>query len=458
MIRRFNAKGSKNQNILGGGKRMFIKKGRRGLVFLFVGLMFIGLGFTGTVLAADKIELTFWMHSGFAFLTSAENDVSLFEKVEPNVKITIEKFPYQQLVDKITPAYIAGTPPDALEAPIFVVNFQMKTGQLNSVPAWVFTQKEFEEEFYPAAAGPIRLEKDGKSIYYGIPMECNVGWGPNVLIDRDAYNEAGIDEKTWGTWDKFIQDMQKLTERDSSGKIIRSGLEVVVAAWAHAWVATYDHLGQGKVPTFNEDNTVAWNNEFGRKVLQTVDDYVNKWEVASLELADIVCLGKKMAATQQQGPWITAMYNTDFPDLNWEYVRIPNMPGVKHPYYSTYGGWGWFVSEKSKYKEQAWKFLKFRADPKRAAQWSLTTMAIPARIEAAEDPRIANHPAFEKWIAVLPYQLPMADYGVGAEEIRKVFSDMIMGVWLKEVTVDEAISDATKKINAIRERYGEIKK
>ncbi len=437
---------------------MFIKKGRRSFVFLFAGLMFISLGFTGTALAADKVELTFWVHSNPVFVAAAENDASSFQEMEPNVKIIIEKFPYQQLVDKITPAYIAGTPPDALEAPMFAVNFQMRTGQLVSVPTWVFTQKEFQEEFYPAAAGQVRLEKDGKSLYYGIPMECNVGWGPNVLVDRDAYNEAGVDEKTWGTWDDFIRDMQKLTKRDSSGKIVRSGLEVVTGSWAHAWVATYDHLGQGKMPTFNEDNTVAWDNEFGRKVLQAIDDYVNKWEVTTMELADIVCLGKKMAATQQQGPWITAMYNVDFPDLNWEYVRIPNMPGVKHPYYGTFGGWGWFVSEKSNHKEEAWKYLKFRGEPKRAVQWSLTTMAIPARIEAAENPRIANHPAFEKWITVLPYQIPMADYGVGVEEIRKVFSDMMMGVWLKKYSVDEAIPDAAEKINAIRERYGEIKK
>jgi len=341
---------------------------------------------------------------------------------------------------------------------MFAVNFHMRTGQLSSVPAWAFTQEKFQKGFYPAAAGQVCLEKDGKSVYYGIPMECNVGWGPNVLIDRDAYNEAGVSEMTLGTWDEFMQDMQKLTQRDSSGKIIRSGLKVVVGAWAHAWVSIYDHLGQGKIPMFNENNTVAWNNEFGRKVLQTIDDYVNKWEVASVELADIVCLGKGISATQQQGPWITAMYDADFPDLNWGYVRIPNMPGVEHPYYGTFGGWGWFVSEKSKYKEKAWKFLKFRGEPKRAVQWSLVTMAIPARIEAAEDPRIANHPAFEKWIAVLPYQIPMADYGVGVEEIRKVFSDMMMGVWLKQYSVDEAISDAAKKINAIRKRYGEIKK
>jgi len=88
---------------------MFIKKGRRSLVFLFAGLMFISLGFTGTVLAADKIEVTFWIHSNPAFVSIAKNDASLFEKMEPNVKIAIETFPYQQLIDKITPAFIAGT-------------------------------------------------------------------------------------------------------------------------------------------------------------------------------------------------------------------------------------------------------------------------------------------------------------------------------------------------------------
>lgn len=437
---------------------MFTKKGGRSLVFLFVGLMCISLGFTGTVFAADKVELTLWIHSYATFMDVAQDQAARFEKMEPNVKIKIENFPYEQLITKVTPAFIAGTQPDMLEVPQAVINFHMRTGQLASVPTWIFTPEEYEEKFQPVGRGGLRLEKEGKALYYGIPFTCDTGWGPVILIDRDAFNEAGVDEKTWGTWDEFIKDMQKLTKKDATGKIVRSGLEILAAgAWGYAWFGgVYPHLAQGKIPQFNEDNTVAWDNEFGRKVLQTIDDFVNKWELCSVELADNVALGKKTAAAQMQGSWITGTFDEDFPDLNWDNVRIPNMPGAERPYYGTWSGWVWVVSEKSEHKEEAWKFLKFRAEPENAVQFALTTHEMPARVGATYDPRLANNPAFEKWIPVLPYQT-YTDFGIAAEEVRKVIEDMMMGVWLKKYTVDESISNAAKKINDIRREHGEIK-
>jgi ABC-type glycerol-3-phosphate transport system substrate-binding protein len=300
----------------------------------------------------------------------------------------------------------------------------------------------------------------GKSQYYGIPAELNIGWGANILINRDAFNEVGVSEKSWGDWAAFISDMQKLTIKDSSGNLTRSGLEVVVGSWAHVWVGTYHALGQGEVRDFNPDGTSAWDSDFGREVLQIVDNYVNKWKIASVDLADIVCLGNNKAAAQQQGPWVTAMYDADFPDLNWEYVRIPNLPGTKKkdPYYAGgLGGWAWFVSEASKNKGAAWEFLKFRADPENAIQFNLETRTVPARRKTAADPRISEHPAYKEWIPVLPYQVAVDNYGVGAEEIRKNITDMVMSVGLKEATVDEAITTAAKNVNEIRARYKEIK-
>jgi ABC-type glycerol-3-phosphate transport system substrate-binding protein len=402
-------------------------------------------------------ELTLWEHSNPTFIEIAKQNIADFEQANPDVKIRIEEFPYQQLIDKLAPAFASGTQPDLLEVPAFTMSFQMKTGQLSAMPASIFDVSTIEKTFFSAGIRGLSIEKGGKRTYYGVPMEVNVGWGQAILIDRDAFNEAGVNEKNWKTWDDYIRDLQKLTLKDSSGKITRSGLEVVVASWAHIWVGTYHHLGQGTVPEFNADNTVAWNNAFGRKVLQTIDDYVNKYKIASLDLADLVCLGKKTAAAQQQGPWITASYLSDYPNLKWEYVRIPNMPGVKNPCTGTFGGWGWFVTSKSKYQDVAWKFLKSRAEPENAVQFALKTNSIPARIAAANDPRIADSPAFKAWIPLIPYQIPMADYGIGAEEIRKVISDMIMGVWLKKATVDASISDAAQKVNAIRKRYKEIK-
>jgi ABC-type glycerol-3-phosphate transport system substrate-binding protein len=427
----------------------------RSLRFAFLCVLAITCGLN-PLWAADK-ELTMWVHSNPVFVEIAKQNINDFEQANPDVKIRIEEFPYQQLVDKLAPAFASGAQPDLLEVPAFTMSFQLKTGQLSPMPNSIFDAATIEKTFFSAGIRGLSIEKAGKRTYYGVPMEVNVGWGQNILIDRDAFTESGVSEKSWKGWDGYIRDLQKLTRKDSNGKITRSGLEVVVASWAHVWVGNYHHLGQGIKPEFNPDNTVAWNNDFGKKVLQAVDDYVNKYQVASVDLADLVCLGKKTAAAQQQGPWITAMYNSDYPNLKWEYVRIPNMPGAKNPCTGTFGGWGWFVTSKSKYQDVAWKFLKSRAEPENAVQFALKTYAIPARIAAANDPRIIENPAFKAWIPLIPYQSPMADYGIGAEEIRKVISDMVMSVWLKRATVDSAIPDAAQKINAIRKRYKEIR-
>ena len=63
-------------------------------------------------------------------------------------------------------------------------------------------------------------------------------------------------------------------------------------------------------------------------------------------------------------------------------------------------------------------------------------------------------PSRDQWYVWVSGEL----YGpVGAEEIRKNITDMVMSVWLKEATIDEAITTAAKNVNEIRARYKEIK-
>ncbi len=424
-------------------------KYRKRLVLFLAALTFISLGITQTILAA-KITLKMWIHSNPRYVAFQEEMVSKFEKIEPNVKIETEVFPYSNLRDKVVAGFVAEMEPDLLEVPSIWVIFPAATGKLNPIPSDVLTPQELKEKFYQSSLERAAWEENGRTIYYGIPANVNIDWGPAVVVNKDMLDKAGI-KKDWVEWDDFIRDAQKLTIKDSAGKLIRSGWEITTAASGPMAFNTFLYQLGGKV--YNEDNTVAFDSPIGRKALTMLNDIVNKYEIDSVELGATAALGMGTAAMDHWGSWLTASYEDDFPDLNWEYVRIPTL-GSEFPWFDCWDVWGWYVTSKCEYKEMGWEFMKLRLE--NAAQFGLTTYELPAYIPAALSPKIATDRRFVTWVPLVPYQ-KTPFHGMGVEEIRKAMEDMLVGVWLEKYSVDEAITIAAEKINAIRTRYGEIR-
>ncbi len=117
--------------------------------------------------SSSKTTLTLWSHPNPAFVAVQEHLVQAFEEEYPDIKIKYE--PQPQMDEKMLPAFAAGTVADITEYYGGTTKFA-KAGVILSVPEWVKSKKEIEEEYLPQAL-PNRLW-EGK--YYGIPEELNI--------------------------------------------------------------------------------------------------------------------------------------------------------------------------------------------------------------------------------------------------------------------------------------------
>ena len=149
------------------------------------------------------------------------------------------------------------------------------------------------------------------------------------------------------------------------------------------------------------------------------------------------------------GPWIVPVGLEEYPDVQFDYVPLPNYAGDKH-LFAADAGWGKLVSPNSENKEMAFEFVKFATtDPENALLWNVTTGTIPAVKEVAADPALLEAaPWFEASLEVL-------DDGryVGALPDRdliwyEIVYPHILGVLQDTESIDEALQAMEEETNA----------
>ncbi len=102
------------------------------------------------------------------------------------------------------------------------------------------------------------------------------------------------------------------------------------------------------------------------------------------------------------GPWIVPEGRRQFPEIEFDYVPLPNYDGDQH-LFAADAGWGKVVSKNSKQQEMALEFVKFAtAVHENALDWNVATGTIPALKSVAADPQILDKaPWFKASLAVL---------------------------------------------------------
>jgi multiple sugar transport system substrate-binding protein len=149
------------------------------------------------------------------------------------------------------------------------------------------------------------------------------------------------------------------------------------------------------------------------------------------------------------GPWVVPEGQTNFPEVEFDYVSLPNYAGTEH-LFAADAGWGKVVSINSPHKELAMEFVRFAtAEAENAKLWNVTTGTVPALISVAEDPTLLEAlPYIEASLQVLPYgryigPLPDRDlfwYDIVQPHVLAVLQD--------SETVDDALQAIEDETNA----------
>lgn len=321
---------------------------------------------------------------------------------------------------------------------------------LTEVPAEVMSLADFRTTFYPVATRD--LVAGGKA--YALPLEIDT---LGLYVNQDIFNSGGVSLPT--TWEEFRTGANKLTVRDSGGRIKTAGVAMGAVSNVDHW---QDILGlmmlQAGVDLTNSSNSqTAADTLSYYATFQSVDKV---WD----ETLDTSTLAfAKGTLAMYFGPsWRYFDIKSINPNLNFKVIPVPQLSGGKTVNYASY--WAAGVSKKSGNAKVAWDFLKFATSEEEltklySAEAKLREFGEPyPRVKMATllstDPAagafVLAAPTAQSWY--LASYTPDGETGINSR-IGKYFEDAVNSV-VRGSEAKSALDTVAKGVTQVLGQYG----
>ena len=358
----------------------------------------------------------------------------------------MEPATYEQ---KLIEALASGKSPDII---MFHSSWLPKHGnKISPLPETLMTLRYFQETFPDVAT--VDFVSGGK--IYALPVWTDV---LSMFYNKDLFNTAGIAVLP-KTWEDFIKVVQKLTNKDKFGNLVKSGAAIGTADNVEN---AADILGllmlqtgtkmisdDGSRAAFNEAITVnGVNYKPGESALRFYTDFANPkssayaWNdklsnsfdaFASGQAAIIFDYAVNIPRLKQKNP-----------NLRLGVAPVPQLSGGgKTVNYADF--WGYSVPAASKNSASAWGFL-ISLTGENTNRYFASTVSRPA---ARRD--IINEEKTSPDLGVFAESVLSAAnwYQTDPAAIEDIFKDMINAVVLGGSKPADAISDAAAKISSL---------
>lgn len=413
----------------------------------------------GVGTAEEPIKLRFLANESFA-ATWQKTIVPEFNKLYPNIHVTIDGVPYPEHLAKLMLDATSASP----EYDLLLVDDPWAP-QMATVGALVdlkgpeisaMTSADYDwDDFHPAPLASGQWQ--GKQ--YAVPVRANMLL---MLFNKSLYESADVPLPTPElTWDLFFEQAPKLVQ-DTDG-------DGTTDAWAvHTfftrdqltptiWQAIYNANG-GKL--LDEEGKPAFNNEVGVAALDT--------QRRLLDFAPPGALGHGFSESLQtfrQGAaanmfmwgsvYKTTAGGSDATTLGENEVGIQVMPVGSASAGAHRGVWSLGISSKTEHLEAAWTFLQWMSSKEGEAYNASVAGSFPSRITTL------NNPA-EAWAEPV-YEAIKTAYDVTtqgemwrirspkSDAAQQILADEIARALASQATSQEALDTAAKRmVRALR--------
>lgn len=311
------------------------------LVFIFF-LFFVLVFPLFSKKTVGKAELKYW--GLWEDKSTIQPIIDDFNKKYPDIKVEYIKQDIKQYRDKLSTRINNDTGPD-----VFLFHntwFPMFSDTLLPVSTETISKEEFKKSFYPVA------EKDlvRNGAIYGIPMEIDT---LSMYVNSEIFQQTGT--QVPNNWQDFEKVAKSLTVMDQSGKIKSSG----------AAFGAYDNIMHAPdiiSMLFVQNQADLYNLSKNPSLASDALEFYTSFATGDQRVWDRT-LGNSM---QVFAAGDAAMYF----GYSWDYFAIkasnPNLkieihpvPKLKDNGTTIASYWVAGVSSKSKFKTEAFEFLKF---------------------------------------------------------------------------------------------------
>lgn len=291
-------------------------------------------------------EITWW---GFEDPKVYEEVIELYQKSNPEAKVTYTQLPEKQYVRRLNNAFEKGEGPDIYSFHnSWSKSYQSK---LTTLPNEIFQLEEYKKLYYPVIVSDIANDQG----LLGIPLEYD---GLTLFLNEDIFLASGKDEPT--RWDELKPLATELTQVNSTGQIIQSGIAMGNTENMDYWQET--------VGLLLFQNNVDPVKPVGPEA-QVVFDYFNSFASARVwdgSLPDSTIAFSQGDVAMLFGTGRSARQISSLnPSLKYKAVELPQIRKddrlSEDVGYASYWAEGVWVG--SGEKGLAFDFLKFVSDP-----------------------------------------------------------------------------------------------
>ncbi len=278
----------------------------------------------GITAPESEVTIDIWFQEWAGGQAWIEAWTPKFEELYPNIKVNLIFLPFEELNTKIFPAIAAGN-----EADLMMFYDDWVAGKDISkifapITPDLYSTDEVGNIIFEAASGKI-TGSDGN--FYGVPW----GTGANaagILIHKDLFDEAGIDQASIQTWDDVKDASKKLAKYNDDGSIERSGIIFTYTEAANLFLDVI--VGQGAGEKLLNSETGEWNFNIpeAKNSLELLNWFVDEKVFDPTSGDPFTSFPNKLAAMLVIGPWSLGAWGDQYPDLKLDYMYMPKYPGV----------------------------------------------------------------------------------------------------------------------------------
>ena len=325
---------------------------------LLLATILAGCGGSGS---SSKVTITYLTHWSGPQIDQLNQAIAAYNKIEPNVTIQVRNVPFGNLLTTIT------TQAGSSSGPTIMGIYDLWMPQLVQNGVLATAPDSYTQDIQTAYPKGIVSGVSVDSKIYGYPNEIDLY---ALNYNKALFAEAGISAPP-KTWAEMTADAQKLTKRDSSGKITQQGFGIITS-WnsgvVHPWLSLVNSNG-GEL--LSSDHKPQLNST---SVQQTADLY---HQLIAVDHTTDPAMGEANASTT--GPFLDNFANGKTAMIimaNWwqsalkdsmkdKFSNIATAPIPVGPSgngsHSVSYSWSDVVSAHASQDQQtaAWKFLKW---------------------------------------------------------------------------------------------------
>ncbi len=334
-----------------------------------------------------KTEIVWLVRTDPNMIKWEKEMITQFEEKNPNISVKLETIPQDQIDQRLTTMIASGNVPDVWSSNWANSGFATyrKMGALLDLTPYIQTDQDATKGISQKIMDIYKI--DGKT--YGMPM---LAIGSFVFYNKDLFDKAGLaypptdwDDTSW-TWDKMLQDAQKLTNNSGDQKTQVWGLLDNNATNIQTWEFGGDLFSKEAYQTGDMGEPQVLTNPINKEALQAEVDLIQKYKVspnrsqldAVNQIGDPFMTGK--VAMVKNGGWGFWVYGSA--KFHWGVAAMPYVEGRKAALYVD----PWNISAKSKHPDESWKLIKFLTDPNAGGKaFMKVTNATPANDTLLED-------------------------------------------------------------------------